>query len=62
MEVDLEMDDNYAIANRICRQEVDYWKIKNEKYFEELEDKDACIHRLEARVIELEDQLEDSHD
>ena len=44
---------------RIRQQEVDYWKIKNEKYFEELEDADARIRRLEVRVIELEDQLED---
>ena len=61
-EADLEMDDDYAVANRIRRQEVDYWKIKNEKYFKELEEADAHICRLEARVIELEDQLEDSHD
>ena len=59
---DLEMDDDYAIANRIRRQEVNYWKIKNKKYFEELEDADTRIRRLEARGIELEDQLEDSHD
>ena len=56
------MDDDYTVANRIRQQEVDYWKIKNEKYFEELEDADTRIRRLEARVIELEDQLEDSRD
>ena len=46
MEADLEMDDDYAIANRIRRQEVDYWKINNEKYFEELENADARIRKL----------------
>ena len=33
--------------------------MKNEKYFKESEDVNAHICRLEARVIKLEDQLED---
>ena len=48
LEADLEMDDDYAVAN------------KNEKCFDDLDEVDACVHRLEARVVELEDQLKDA--
>ena len=36
LEADLEMDNNYAVANRIRRQEVDYWKIKKQKIFQRI--------------------------
>ena len=56
------MHNNYAIANKAHQYEVDYWRKKKEKSFDDLDEADTCICRLEARVVKLEDQLKDAHD
>lgn len=58
----MELDDDYITVNKESRYEINCWRKKNDKYFEELEGADIRIRELQTKVRELEDQLEDYHE
>ena len=62
MEADFAREDDYVAVVEQRRDDREYWQKRASKYVDDLDDADASIRRLTARVKELEQELEDVHD
>ena len=58
MEAKLMKDDNYVIACKGRKEEVNFWWTKANKYADLLEDMDKNIHYLKQWVMKLEQEIE----
>ena len=62
MEADFAREDDYVAVVEQRRDDWEYWQKRASKYVDDLDDADASIRRLTARVKELEQELEDARD
>jgi len=57
MEAKLMKDDDYFIAGKGRKEEVNFWQAKANKYADQLEDADEAIHYLKQQVMKLEQEI-----
>ena len=62
MEAELTKDKEYLATYQERKEEMDFWKSRANRYLDELEDAEAEVRRLQARVTELEQRVEASRD
>ena len=58
MEAELTKDEEYLATYQERKEEMDFWKLRANRYLDELEDTEAEVCRLQARVTELEQRVE----
>ena len=66
MEAELMKDNDYIVACKGRKEEVNFWQAKANKYADQLEDADKTICYLKQRVMKLEHEVgkgdyEESH-
>ena len=62
MEAELTKDEEYLATYQERKEEMDFWKSRANRYLDELEDAEAEVRRLQARVTELEQRVEAGRD
>jgi len=50
-------DDDYVIAGKGRKEEVNFWQAKANKYTDQLEDTDEAVHYLKQQVMKLEQEI-----
>ena len=48
MEAELTKDEEYLTTYQERKEEMDFWKLRANRYLNELEDMEAEVHRLQA--------------
>ena len=51
-------DEEYLATYQERKEEMDFWKSRANRYLDELEDAEAEVRRLQARVTKLEQRVE----
>jgi hypothetical protein len=62
MEAEFTKDGEYAAASRLRQEESEFWQKKATRYMDELDEAEAHIRHLEARIRELEEEVDHSRE
>jgi len=57
MEAELMKDNDYVIACKGRKEEVNFWQVKANKYADQLEDMDENVHYLKQQVMKLKQEI-----